>query len=514
VTWTSLHCRVSWQSEHVDTFITDKLVPLLQDHQWFYVRYWETGPHLRIRIRGEADVADQIRELIAAEDYPVQEIDPEKYYAGLGATTTTWLPHGDVRGVPYVPETERYGGVDALPAAEELFCRSSEVAIAVLRSAQSLSAKLTAAMQLAMATTKALGLDRPAAAAWLRMMGASWRFAQEPAAPPTIESHIAAHQILQRHGKDLAGRWERDPQGATAYWLQQIQQSTVYTPHVVASQLHMLFNRIGINSDQERMICWVVAATALSPDGIAQFHEDTVDQHYLEASKYLPGFHEQHPRARLNPTTVKPQAISLPEPKQLLASLVTALRTRQTSRGVALTGVLTTKDLATLLWTAQGAISFRRPYPSAGAQYCARIRVIALNVVGLRPGCYDADEETRSLSWAGPCPSIEDLETTSMWFGPESTPLAGTPAVLALYVRQGTLRQTYGLRALRFAFAEAGHLAQNLGLVAAAMDVSLGLIGGIYDDLAHDLLALDGVNDTLVYLLPVARSTQSVEDPK
>jgi SagB-type dehydrogenase family enzyme len=258
-----------------------------------------------------------------------------------------------------------------------------------------------------------------------------------------------------------------------------------------------------VNPDQERTICWVVAATALSPDGLADFHESTLDRRYLEASKFLPGFTEQHPRTK-QPAVRTPQSISLPEPDDLPGSLVNALRTRRTSRSEALSGELAAKDLATLLWTAQGTIGNRRPYPSAGAQYCARIRVITLNVDGLQPGCYDADEESQTLGWTAPCPSTSDLEATSMWLGPETTPLDRTPAVLALYVRHGSLRETYGLRALRFAFLEAGHLAQNLGLVAAAMNLNLGLIGGIYDDLAHDLLALDGVNDTLAYLLPVA----------
>lgn len=504
MTWTSVHCRLSWQPEHVDEFIVSKLVPLLKDHEWFYVRYWETGPHLRIRIRGEVDVVDQLRDLVAAEDYPVQEIDPEKFYASIGALTTEWLPHGDVREVPYVPEVDRYGGPSAMRAAEDLFCRSTEVAIAVVKSAPSVSAKLTAAMHLAMATTKALRLTKPAAASWLRLMGNSWRFVEEPAAYPNVESHVAAHQILVRHGKELAARWDQEPSGATKYWLDQIIASKVAIPRVVASQLHMLFNRLGVNSDQERMVCWVVAATALT-DGVAEFHEDDLDLRYMEASKFLPGFHSQHPlhKPRLNRN--KQPGIPLPEPQVLLNRLVRVLQHRETSRGAGLSGHLYTKDLATLLWTAQGTNGFRRPYPSAGAKYAARIRVIALNIPGLYPGCYDADEESRTLMWAAPCPLVEDLETTSMWFGPETTPLAETPAVLALYVRLGVLRETYGLRGLRFAFMEAGHLAQNLGLVAAAMGLNLGLVGGIYDDLAHDLLNLDGVNDTLAYLMPVAR---------
>jgi nitroreductase len=52
--------------------------------------------------------------------------------------------------------------------------------------------------------------------------------------------------------------------------------------------------------------------------------------------------------------------------------------------------------------------------------------------------------------------------------------------------------------------ADAGHLAQNLVLVSAALDIRTGLVGGFYDDLANDLFRLDGVHDTITYLLPLA----------
>ncbi|MET0233892.1 MAG: thiopeptide-type bacteriocin biosynthesis protein [Kibdelosporangium sp.] len=505
MTWRSLHCRVSWQPEHVDAFIAGKLAPLF-DGDWFYVRYWETGPHLRIRYRGTRDLRQSVLDLVTAANHPLLDIDPAAYYAGIGAPEGSWLPHGDVREVPYEPEIERYGGPAGLPVAEDLFCRSTEVALAVLQSARSTSARLSAAIGLAIATTKALGLDRSSAAAWLRTMGASWRYAQEPATPPTLESHIAAHRVLSQRGKEISARWDRPASPAIAHWIEQIRAAMAKAdllPHFWASQLHMLFNRIGINPEQERMICWLVAAAALSPEGLTAFHDNDSDQRYLEASKFLPGFINQFPRT-MNKTAPpeKNWTVALPAPEDVTVSLVAALGARHTSREEALTGTLDTRELSTLLSTAQSG----RPYPSAGAQYCARVRVIALAVDGLTLGCYDYDEVCRALEWTGPPPSVPDLESTSMWFGPGTTELAGTPAVLALYVRLGDLRQTYGMRALRFAFTEAGHVAQNLGLVAAAMGLSMGTIGGIYDDLAHDLLALDGVNATLVYLLPVART--------
>ena len=504
MTWTSLHCRLSWRPDHVDAFIIQKIAPLF-DGDWFYVRYWETGPHLRIRYRGTRDLRQSILDLVTAADYPLLDIDPAAYYEDINAPEGPWLPHGDIREVPYEPEVERYGGPEGLPIAEDLFCRSTEVALAVLRSTRSKSARLSAAIGLAISTTQALGLDRSEAAAWLRMMGASWRYAQEPSAEPSLESHIAAHQILSQRGKEISARWDRPASPATAHWIEQIRAANVtmeLPPHFWASQLHMLFNRIGINPEQERMVCWLVAAAALAPDGLGPFHGNDSDQRYLEASKFLPGFINQFPRTAAKPPTAeKNWTVALPQPDELDVPLVTALNDRHTSREEALKGTLAAQELSTLLSTAQGG----RPYPSAGAQYCARIRVIALSVDGLTPGCYEFDEVCRTLEWTGPRPSIPDLESTSMWFGPGTTELADTPAVLALYVRIGELRQTYGMRALRFAFTEAGHLAQNLGLVAAAMGLSMGTIGGIYDDLAHDLLALDGVNATLVYLLPIAR---------
>jgi thiopeptide-type bacteriocin biosynthesis protein len=496
VTWTGLHCRVSWKRADVDTFIADTLAEVMAPHEWYFLRYWETGPHLRVRVKNAGDTAElrtRLRDLITNQDFATEQDEPE------------WLPHGDVREVEYVPETERYGGPAALPAAEEVFCRSTEVAVAVLKAARTDSARLTAAIQLTMATAQALDLDLPQAASWLRNLGAGWRNVQEYAPAPTIGSHHAAHQLIAQRGQDLAERWHREPTGATAHWAAAIREARhrigETLPYVWASQLHMLLNRLGISPNEERMICWTTAAAALSPTGLADFHEDGAaapDRRYLEASKFLPGFADQLPRRtappqrrRWAPTTTLESTVDIP-----------TFRDRKTSRD--LTGSLTGTQLGNLLWNAMSPRDGRWPYPSAGAQYCARLRLIALNVDGLAPGRYEVDEIGPALSRLGDAPSIDDLEATSMWFGKGTTELANTPAILALYVHIGSLRQTYGLRALRFAFTEAGHLAQNLTVTAAHLGIRTGLVGGFYDDIAHDVIGLDGVDDALVYFLPLA----------
>ncbi|MFE9749509.1 thiopeptide-type bacteriocin biosynthesis protein [Saccharothrix saharensis] len=507
MTWTSVHVRLSWSVADVDAFITDVLAPELDGHRaagrlsdWFFVRYWDTGPHLRVRARdATVDLIGRLRALVARADHPVHD-EP----AGR-------LPHGDVRETPYEPEVARYGGPDALPAAEEVFCRSTEVAVAVLRSAGS---RFTAAVELVMATAVALKLDRVEAASWLRALATGWRQAHEPVAPPGVGSHTAARAVHDARAAHLAARWDRLEAGATgavAYWMDRVRAADL-PRHAWASQLHMLCNRLGLSPEEERTACRLVAMTAEAPDGPTPFHEDGAtapDRRYLAASRFHPGVPDQGPRsAGVTPPTLPwwPD-VPLPEPAPVPGSLVDALATRHTARGAELAGPLDAGQLATLLWTAQGALpDGRRPYPSAGARHSARLRVVAWRVTGLEPGLYEVDEARRTLVRVAAAPPVDDVRAASMWFGDGAGRIdpATTPAVLGLYARVGALRKAYGLRALRLAFTEAGHLAQNLALVAAATGLALGVLGGFHDDVAHDVLCLDGVDDALVYLMPLA----------
>jgi SagB-type dehydrogenase family enzyme len=202
--------------------------------------------------------------------------------------------------------------------------------------------------------------------------------------------------------------------------------------------------------------------------------------------------------------------VTLPAGELPPVSLADALRERGCGRGD-LGGTVTAAELGTLLWSSYApSRPQHRPYPSAGAQYVARLRLIARAVDGLEPGQYEVDPVSRRLLPLCPLPGDDELAQTSMWFDRDAheagrVQVATLPALLGLYVEVTALRQRYGLRALRFALLEAGHLAQYLALAAAAAGLSLGIIGGFYDDVAHEVFMLDGVDDVLAYLLPVGR---------
>lgn len=72
---------------------------------------------------------------------------------------------------------------------------------------------------------------------------------------------------------------------------------------------------------------------------------------------------------------------------------------------------------------------------------------------------------------------------------------------LILFVTGIIKRQAwkYGDRAYRYALLEAGHVGQNICLVAAAVGVDHCPIAGYYDDETHDILDIDGVSEITLY---------------
>ena len=64
----------------------------------------------------------------------------------------------------------------------------------------------------------------------------------------------------------------------------------------------------------------------------------------------------------------------------------------------------------------------------------------------------------------------------------------------------------YGDRGYRHVLAEAGHLAQNLYLISSALGLSCCAMGGYYDEEINNLLDIDGVGESIVYILAIGNS--------
>ncbi|MEU9176116.1 thiopeptide-type bacteriocin biosynthesis protein [Streptomyces sp. NPDC048550] len=564
--WQSLHLTLHTDGADTDAFVSGALAPLMDSRYgpnggygpsggaWFFIRYHEGGPHLRIRFRGAEPAAD------AAEDAVELAAELAQLAAGTTPVTGPWPGrHGEVRAAPYEPETERYGGPAALPVAEEVFVHSTRAAVAALRAVPGRADRLRLALDLAHATAYALGLDELASAGWLRRHAASWRWAAEARPLPGAAVHTRVNTVFAAQRTNL-GRRARAvraglDEGSAAPWLAEwtgqvraadARLRTAVLPAdrpdapvrahrrlwVWASQLHMLFNRLGVSPDEERAVCRLAGRALLETgdeDGFFGAGPRAADYQYLEQSKFQigraqdtavrnieqPGIPSEHRRPEAERAL---PAASLPD-----LPLAEALRRRSSARG-ALLGPLTAEELGGVLWHAHAPshVSRRplpdgtertlhhRPYPSAGALYSVRVRLLALAVTGLAPGTYHCMPERRSLVALGPAPDLGGLKALSSYLSrpaddPDSVGIDEAPAVLAVHLDLGLLRRRYGLRALRLGLLEAGHLAQTLQLTAGAFGLATIPLGGLHDDLAHELLGLDDLDEPIQYLLPLGR---------
>ncbi|MFJ3235889.1 thiopeptide-type bacteriocin biosynthesis protein [Streptomyces sp. NPDC086787] len=548
--WHSLHLTLHSGGAETDAFVTDDLAPLMDRltadprAAWFFIRYGEGGPHLRIRFRGPLAAG-------AAAGLPATLA--ESAASRPAELTGPWPSgHGEVREVPYTPETERYGGPAALPFAEELFAHSTRAAVEALRATPDRFARLPLALDMAHATAHALGLDEMEAAGWLRRHAASWRWIPEvdPLPGAAVHSRVNSVFALQRPGLVRRARSLRAAldTGTAAPWLarwacqvgafdDRLRDAvpTEQTAHRVlwvwASQLHMLFNRLGVTPDEERAVCRLAARTLLETEddpGFFPAGHRAADYQYLERSKFRVGRPEDTALRDLPPRpapSAAQLAAELPLPAAPLPdlSLTETLSRRSSVRGP-LHGPLDAETLGGVLWSAyaeshatqrplaDGSVHTQRhrPYPSAGALYSVRVRLVALNVAGLDTGTYHCLPERRTLLPIGPAPTVTELKALSSYLSrpaedPDAVGIDEAPAVFAVHLDLGLLRGRYGLRALRLGLLEAGHLAQTLLLTTAAFSLASLPLGGLHDDLAHELLGLDDLDEPVQYLLPLGR---------
>ncbi|MDQ1830784.1 SagB family peptide dehydrogenase [Massilia scottii] len=66
----------------------------------------------------------------------------------------------------------------------------------------------------------------------------------------------------------------------------------------------------------------------------------------------------------------------------------------------------------------------------------------------------------------------------------------------------------YRNKGYRFTLLEAGHVAQNINLAATGLGMGIMNIGGFYDRKIDDLLGLDGINHSILYMNGICRGEQ------
>ena len=170
-----LHTSHSAYSSYADMIARTVVWPLvskLKENRWstqfFFIRYNERGPHIRLRFKlPDLESAREVRDFV--EDY-LRE-GSGKATPFLGGTSIpnegVGTNHNWYEWTEYQPETYRYGGPRALIPTHLLFESCSLAALKIIESLTEDRRKRIAKALLAMVIlTHAFGLDGMRAAAW------------------------------------------------------------------------------------------------------------------------------------------------------------------------------------------------------------------------------------------------------------------------------------------------------------------------------------------------------------
>jgi SagB-type dehydrogenase family enzyme len=163
-------------------------------------------------------------------------------------------------------------------------------------------------------------------------------------------------------------------------------------------------------------------------------------------------------------------------------------------------------ELSQLLWAAQGitregrGVDFRTA-PSAGALYPVETYVVVHDVEGIEAGVYHYDVEEHQLEQL----RSGDFQAATAAAALDQRIAADANVVFVWTAIFERSKWKYEERAYRYIYLDAGHIAQNVALAAVALDLGSCQIGALYDGEANDLVGVDGVVESTIYMTVVGR---------
>ncbi|MDQ7849720.1 MAG: SagB/ThcOx family dehydrogenase [Armatimonadota bacterium] len=207
--------------------------------------------------------------------------------------------------------------------------------------------------------------------------------------------------------------------------------------------------------------------------------------------------------------------VPLPAPELPEVPLGGVLQTRRSCRAFSPLAALSGRDLAALLFAGYGLTLTRpvghgfsfRTAPSGGALYPLEFYLAVGRSGGVSPGLYHYDPSRHGLEVLG-APDVFDRLAGCLVQPDVASGAAAILVVTALFWRS---RLKYGLRGYRFALLEAGHAAQNVLLMAEALHLGAVPIGGFFDSEVELLLEIDGVNESVLYVIALGRPAPAAD---
>jgi SagB-type dehydrogenase family enzyme len=173
---------------------------------------------------------------------------------------------------------------------------------------------------------------------------------------------------------------------------------------------------------------------------------------------------------------------------------------------------LTLQQIATLFYYAYGETrkndkdTFPRPFrvvPSGGGLYPLEVFFHTTSFEGHQAGVYHYNPSLHNLRLLQHGDLTDKISRVMVH--QDIAPRTSLVIFITALFERSIFK--YGDRGYRFVLLEAGHVAQNINLVAGALGLASVNIGGFFDREVDDLLGLDGVTHSAIYMIMVGNPT-------
>lgn len=243
--------------------------------------------------------------------------------------------------------------------------------------------------------------------------------------------------------------------------------------------------------------------------------ENTIGKEFVEMTKYR----NLEPSPQSQGAPLPPLQTPLPESARLidlpagnafdpgLLDFKSLVENRETLRKYT-DSPLSLEELAYLLWGTQGVKSVtekpvsKRTVPSAGSRHAFETYLLINNVEGLEPGLYRYLALEHKLAKLEAPEDINTILTEACLKQPHVKNSAVTFFWVAVPLR---MTWRYCQRGYRYLYLDAGHVCQNLYLLAESIRCGVCAIAAYDDDLVNQALGLDGEEQFAIYIATLGR---------
>jgi thiopeptide-type bacteriocin biosynthesis protein len=287
--WVSAHV---FRHDDLDELLLTQIAPLMSELAadglvlgFFYLRYWDGGLHVRLRMRTAAahtgEVSERVTDRLGAylranpSRHPMNPADYERLavgFAGLEGMSgyERLLPPDTIRFIPYPPEHLSFGHGASLASVERHFCASTTVALDTLRTPP--PQRLSAAMVMTLAALLCLPADAAQVDTHLLAQAGTMMNGPEPNISDATEAKVAwarsRHELSAMAERLRTADLSITPGIPALAWLRSVRElrdrlaalrrdgafsSGFPDPiaHALDRCLHLHLNRLGISLTQE-----------------------------------------------------------------------------------------------------------------------------------------------------------------------------------------------------------------------------------------------------------------------